>query len=100
MDTQTIFLAKLAITRGVRNGVVKIALEESEDWGDEYTATLQIAGQPEERLYRGEDAEQARAAVKQVVADRELFVKHSARSLAGVAASTITPTQFLVNFNS
>jgi hypothetical protein len=100
MDTQTIFLARLATTQGVRSGVVKITLTEDEDWGDEYVATTQTAGSPEEQLYKGEDATQARQAVQQVVADRELFVKHSVRSIAGVAVSVITPTQVMVNFNS
>lgn len=100
MDAQTIFLAKLSTTRGVRSGIVQVTLTQDEDWGDEYVATCQIAGSPVEQLYKGEDAAQARVAVEDVIDDHDLFVKRSATSLAGVAASEITPTQVLINFSS
>lgn len=100
MDTQTIFLAQLATAQGVRSGLVKITLTEDEDWGDEYIATCQISGSPEEQLYKGETAGAAHAVVQHIIAERELLVSRSARSIAGVAVSEIIPTKVMIDFNS
>lgn len=94
--TQIIFRASLATTRGVRSSLLELTLVEDEDFGDEYTVEYQVAGQPVTQEYRGESHAEALKVINQIVADRDLFVAQSARSLAGVQMSEIIPTNVII----